>query len=181
MFIISAEQFLDEIKSETPNSINTADITKPNVVERVEMENHTYDKFRKPSGEPNTPKEVKSVIGALAVETNHQEVTDAFPVSLQTVGELARNDHANAEVAERKDNIIEKIKARGLEKIEKCVEFLDVSKDMKNSELIMVAEGLSRVHERLTPKDMVLDNRTQFIYYVPEKQNKIADYETIDV
>lgn len=184
MLIISEAEFLEELKSDRmvqENVVQTEDHTKEHQIKNIELENNTYDNFRKPAGVPNIPGPVKAIIGALALETTHSEVAASFPVSKQTVGELARGDQANAEITEVKNAIIEKIKDNSLKKIEQCVEFLSVNEHTKNSELIMVAEGLSRVHDKLTPKDANPHaNITQFIYYVPESQKKIEDYTVID-
>lgn len=180
MLIISEEQFLAELKDTIPSSQpKVVDIESPNIVNEVIMENHTYDNFRKPEG-PNTPKEVKALIGALATETSQKEVAEAFPVSLTTIANLENDNHSNTKVKEVKESIIEKIQAKSLDKIDKCIEFLDISKDLAPNKLIHIAEGLSRIHEKLTPKTPPENSITQFIYYIPESQRKIEDYEVID-
>jgi len=186
MLIISEEEFLKEISQSPSKSITISESSKKRELEEVNeipseivMENHTYDNFRKPSL-PNIPHEMRAVIGALGVTEGREIVAKTFGVSEDTVGDLVNDKHSNGTVSEIKNNILERVKANSLAKLETCIEFLTISKDMKPAEHISIAEGLARIHDKLTPKTEVKDSETKFIFYTPDRQNKVEDYEVVD-
>ena len=198
MLIISQTQFLEEIKAERSKSIilgESLSISKrdeevkeidsfevnevPIISNEIKLESHVYDEFRK-SSLPNIPKELKAVVGALGSLENQSEVAKAFGVSVDTVGTLANDKHSNAEVSEAKVSILHKIKSISEEKIKDCVDFIEIQKGMNNKELLSTAESLSRIHRNVTPPSTPSEGNIQFIFYAPERQNKIEDYEIID-
>lgn len=197
MLILDKTQFLKELESlknskdksndTSSNSIhNTTSIDDtdspslktPENLDSVILENKTYDSFRKPKG-PNIPKEVKSIIGALGTQENYQEVSEAFGISKDTVGNLVNNNHSNPDVIDKKESVLDRIKEVTLQKIDKCIDFLDISRTMPNKELLSTAESLSRVHRNITPANEPPANIAQFVFYVPERQNKLEDYEEV--
>lgn len=199
MLIISNEQFLEELKTEKSKSIVLGESIKnesrkevlegtlipdsietPIIPDSINLESHTYDNFRK-SKLPNIPAELKAVVGALGVLDKHDNVAEAFGISKDTVGTLANDLHSNAEVSEAKVSILHKIKENAEVKINQCVEFVEILQGMNNKELLTTAESLSRIHKNITPP--VAENPNggiQFIFYAPERQNKLEDYEIID-
>ena len=205
MLIISNEQFLKEMDQRPSKSLTYLDripltidlpITTPaaipttnessnedNVVDVVVMENDTYDNFRKPNGIPNIPNEIKPIIGALALLDSHDAVSKEFGISKDTIGNLANDNHRNAEVAERKVNIVEKVKQNIVEKVSACVGFLEIAKSMPSKELLATAESLSRIHRNIAAPTGDHGNSgsaVQFIFYAPERQNRLDDYEVIN-
>lgn len=172
MLIISEDEFLNELKQEKSESIQRG--------EAIRLENGTYDNFRKPAGIPNLPIELKSIVSVLGETEKYEDVAEAFQVSKDTVGNLTNNEHSNELVKERKANTIERIKEETATKIESCIKFLEVSKEMNNKELLNTAESLSRVHRNISGNTSDGGNNVQFIYYAPERQNKVDDYPIID-
>jgi hypothetical protein len=182
MLIISQDEFLKELAESKPAAKPDpieSHISRPEIPNKIEMENHTYDNFRKPSV-PNIPNEVKPVIAALAVSDTQENIAKAFGVSKDTVGNLANDNHKNGEVTEAKINIIERIKEKTLGKIDTCLDFLEVNKNLKPQEYAHLAESLARTHEKLTSKEPAENKTTQFVFYIPKEQNKPEDYEVID-
>jgi len=180
MLIISEEQFLKELSQSNSKSMTIVEELNK-VPEVVEMENGTYDTFRKPAGIPNIPDELKPIIGSLASLSTHEEVSEAFGVSKDTVSNLANDNHKNSEVSERKVNILNAIKDNIQSKIGSCVEFLEISKAMTHKELLGTAESLSRIHRNISPNAAPeVNQNAQFVFYVPERQNKVEDYTIID-
>jgi len=176
MLIISEEQFLKELSQSPSESISRSRKIK----ETVELENTTYDNFRK-SSVPNIPSEVKSIIGAIATTESYDDVSENFRVSKDTIGNLVNDNHSNPLVVERKNAIIDRIRENTAQKIEKCVEFLEIVKETTNKELLSTAESLSRIHRNISPVNQPLgESNVQFIFYAPERQNKVEDYEVID-
>jgi hypothetical protein len=183
MLLMDESSFLDELKSNKSksqlissesNSEDTNSIVR--IPDEIIMENSTYDGLRKPSGIPNIPNEVRPVIGALALLTSQKEVEEAFGVSKDTIGNLSNDNHSNGEVTERKEGILDRIRTHTENKIEKCVEFLSIHKDMPNKELLATAESLSRIHKNIAPLAPEADGKTQFIFYIPERQTKIEEF-----
>lgn len=178
MLLTSEEDFLKELNSikETESEILLKRLNSP-----IRMENTTYDSFRKPEGVPNIPNEVKTIIGVLGELDSQKDVAEVFQVSKDTVGNLTNNNHANSEVSERKYNTISKIKENVEKKIESCVQFIEILKETPNKELLATAESLSRIHRNISPATQPHENGgVQFIFYAPERQNSIKDYEVID-
>lgn len=182
MLIISQEQFLAELKSESSESIKRSlNNGNPVIPQEVELENNTYDNFRKSSGQPNIPEEVKSIVGALSELDSQKNTSDAFGISKDTVNNLANDNHKNSLVSEKRVAIIERIKENTSKKIEQCVEFLEIAKGTNNKELLYTAESLSRIHRNISPVNQQSEGAgVQFIFYAPERQNKVEDYEVID-
>jgi len=182
MLIISENQFLSELASEkTKSQLLSEKSNKDSIeVEQVVMEHHTYDAFRKPDGQTNIPNEVKSIIGALAETSTREELAEEFNISKDTVGDLALDKHKNPLVSERKVNIIERCKDLTLAKLETSLEFLSISRDMKPREQVAIAESLSRIHEKLSPRESGPAMEAKFIFYTPDRQNDIKEYEIID-
>jgi hypothetical protein len=182
MLIIPESQFLAELAAEKSRSQTIAEKASKNYieVEEVVMENTTYNTFRKVPGEKNIPEEVKSVIGALAETHTREELSEQFNISKDTVGDLALDKHSNSRVSEAKVNIIEKCKDITLNKLAKSLEFLEITREMKPREQVAIAESLSRIHEKLTPKEAATPLEAKFIFYTPDRQNDIKDYEVID-
>lgn len=158
--------------SPDPNTIDDS------YLDQVIMESHTYDQFRKPHG-PNIPSEVKSIVGALGTTENYDQVRDAFGISKDTIGNLVNNHHKNDEVASAKDSILAKIQEASLKKIDTCIGFLEISSKLPNKELLHTAESLSRIHKNVTPAGEPPSTNAQFIFYVPESQKRMEDYETV--
>lgn len=179
MLIISKNQFLEELEKEKSLTQKLVIKDESPIINEVVMENHTYDNFRKKEL-PNIPNEVKPIIGALALTEGREEVAKVFGVSQDTVGDLVNDKHGNAEVTEKKINILEKVRENTLSKLDNCIDFLTIAKDMKPRELVQTAESLARIHEKLTPKETEKPSTTQFIFYTPERQNKIEDYEVVE-
>lgn len=198
MLIISQTQFLEELKASKSKSIILGeelknkddldvgegtlipDTIKTPTIDTVVLESATYDNFRKKKL-PNIPKELKAVVGALGSIENQAEVAKVFGVSKDTVGTLANDLHSNPEVSEAKVSILSRIKNISEEKIKDCVDFIEIQKGMNNKELLTTAESLSRIHKNITPPAIENPNGgIQFIFYAPERQNKIEDYEIID-
>lgn len=185
MLIIPQSQFLAELaaiteKEKSKSSSKDFVEVDPNNLDEVVMENHNYDAFRKRDGEKNIPDEVKSVIGALAAQHTREELAKQFNISKDTVGDLALDKHSNSKVSESKVNIIERCKDLTLAKLETSLEFLAISRDMKPREQVAIAESLARIHEKITPKESGPVQETKFIFYTPDRQNDIKDYEVID-
>jgi len=192
MLIISEDQFLKELADSKSESILRSEAIikdkikklnngSPNISNEVLLENTTYDNFRKPEG-PNIPNELKPVIGALAaLGENRDELSETFGISKDTIGNLANDNHKNAIVSERKVAIIERVKSNIVDKIDKSIEFLEVIKGTSNKELLYTAESLSRIHRNITPVSAPTEgSNVQFVFYAPERQNKVEDYTIID-
>lgn len=181
MLIISNEQFLAELKSSESESIKRSkNGGNPVIPTEIELSSNTYDNFRKPEG-PNIPEEVKSIVGALSSIDGQKEVAETFGISKDTVGNLANDNHKNSQVSEKRVAIIERIKENTSKKIEQCVEFLEVVKGTNNKELLYTAESLSRIHRNISPASAPNEGSgVQFIFYAPERQNKVEDYDIID-
>lgn len=181
MLIISEEQFLNELKSSKSESIiRSENGGHPTIPVEIKLENNTYDNFRKSEG-PNIPEEVKSIVGALSELDSQKNTSEAFGISKDTVNNLANDNHKNSLVSEKRVAIIERIKENTSKKIEQCVEFLEVVKGTNNKELLYTAESLSRIHRNISPASAPNEGAgVQFIFYAPERQNKVEDYEVID-
>lgn len=196
MLLISEEQFLKELATEKssslkffdPKAVVTNPITTegkdtsiPLVPDEIKMENATYDKFRKPNGVPNIPDEVKVIAATLGTITNQGDVAQALGISKDTVGNLVNDNHKNSEVIEKKLDSIQKLKNNIVTKVEQCVEFLDVVKEMPKKELLATAESLSRIHRNITtPAEGTVGAGVQFIFYAPERQHRLDEYEVIN-